>query len=73
MHPIVAEHIAADRRSRQLEAAVAHRRRARAASARVWPTAHWRARQARRLVALARRLDPAAGSLAGPAVPVARR
>lgn len=72
MHPIVAEQMAADRRSRQLEVAAAHRR-ARSAAASASLPAHWRARQARRLVVLARRLDPGIGSLAGPAVPAGRR
>ena len=54
MHPIVADQIASDRARTRLEVA-SLRRAVRATRPGALP---WRARQARRLLALARRLDP---------------
>lgn len=55
MHPIIAEYTANDLRTRHLARAATRRRLARAPAAR---RPGWRGRQAARLVALARRLDP---------------
>lgn len=55
MHPIIAEYAARDLRDRRLTHATTRRRVARASAVR---GAGWRSRQAARLVALARRLDP---------------
>ncbi len=55
MHPIMAEYTANDLRARQLARASARRRLDRSPGAR---RPGWRGRQAARLVALARRLDP---------------
>lgn len=57
MHPIVVDHVAADLRSRRLAEAAVHRHVQAVRPSR--PAPHtWRSRQARRLLALARRLDP---------------
>jgi hypothetical protein len=53
MHPIIVEYAAEDLRRRRLDEAAAHRRRRAAVHAR-----GWRGRLARRLVGLARRVDP---------------
>lgn len=57
MHPIVVDHVAADLRSRRLAEAAIHRH-VRAVRASRSTARTWRSRQARRLLALARRLDP---------------
>jgi hypothetical protein len=56
MHPIIVEYAAEDLRRRRLDEAAAHRRRRAAVHA--VPAQGWRGRLARRLVGLARRVDP---------------
>lgn len=60
MHPIIAEQTATEIRQRRLAHAATRRRLSTGVSAPASPR-RWRARQAARLVALARRLDPAVG------------
>lgn len=55
MHPIIAEQAATELRQRHLDRAAVRRRMGRASRS---PSRGWRARQAARLVAVARRLDP---------------
>ncbi len=55
MHPIIAEYTANDLRARRLEHASTRRRLDRSSAV---SRPGWRGRQAARLVALARRLDP---------------
>lgn len=62
MHPIIAQQVATDRACERLQEAAA-RRAARAARPDVLS---WRARQARHLLALARRLDPSVDRRAAP-------
>ncbi len=56
MHPIIAEQAATELRQRRLDQAAVRRRVALAPRPRT--VRSWRARQAARLVAVARRLDP---------------
>lgn len=58
MHPILADQVAAELRGRRLAVAEARRRLQAAEGRRPVPPARWRARPARWLFALARRLDP---------------
>lgn len=59
MHPIIAEQTATEIRQRRLQHAATRRRMSATGHAQA-PARGWRARQAARLVALARRLDPGA-------------